>query len=110
VMGASGGGPHALACAALLPERVSATACQTSLAPSDADGLDWFGGMASDSASLRAALLGRAARDEYEQTAEFDPESFIDLATATLPFWMPAPSRWIGCESTPKRPADSLKR
>jgi pimeloyl-ACP methyl ester carboxylesterase len=84
VMGASGGGPHALACAALLPERVSATACLASLAPADADGLDWFDGMASDGASLRAALLGRAARDEYEQTAEFDPESFIDRDYAAL--------------------------
>ena len=84
VMGASGGGPHALTCAALLPERVSATACLASLAPSDADGLDWFDGMASDGASLRAALLGRAARDEYEQTAEFDPESFIDRDYAAL--------------------------
>ncbi|TFD72969.1 alpha/beta fold hydrolase [Cryobacterium gelidum] len=84
VMGASGGGPHALTCAALLPERVSATACLASLAPSDADGLDWFDGMASDGASLRAALLGRDARDEYEQTAEFDPESFIDRDYAAL--------------------------
>ncbi|WP_104190878.1 alpha/beta fold hydrolase [Cryobacterium sp. Y82] len=84
VMGASGGGPHALACAALLPERVSATACLASLAPLQADGLDWFDGMASDGESLRAAMVGRAAREEYELTAEFDPESFVDRDYAAL--------------------------
>lgn len=76
VMGASGGGPHALACAALLPERVTGVACLASLAPFAADGIDWFGGMASDGASLRAAVRGRQAREAYEATAEFDPESF----------------------------------
>ena len=84
VMGASGGGPHALACAAVLPEQVPATACLASLAPLQADALDWFGGMASDGESLRAALLGRAAREEFELTAEFDPESFNDRDYATL--------------------------
>src|SRR4051812_35034353 len=33
VMGASGGGPHALACAALLGDRVTAAACLAGLAP-----------------------------------------------------------------------------
>ncbi|GEP25822.1 alpha/beta fold hydrolase [Cryobacterium levicorallinum] len=84
VMGASGGGPHALACAAVLPEQVPATACLASLAPLQADALDWFGGMASDGESLRVALLGRAAREEFELTAEFDPESFNDRDYATL--------------------------
>ncbi|TFB83706.1 alpha/beta hydrolase [Cryobacterium algoricola] len=78
VMGASGGGPHALACAALLPERVSAVGCLASLAPLDADGFDWFAGMATDGASLRAAQLGRAERTAYEETVEFDPDSFIE--------------------------------
>ncbi|MFF0275593.1 alpha/beta fold hydrolase [Streptomyces sp. NPDC094447] len=45
VVGRSGGGPHALACAALLPERVRAAAVLVGLAPPDADGLDWYGGM-----------------------------------------------------------------
>jgi len=42
--GVSGGGPHALACAALLPDRVVAAASIASPAPFDADGLDWFAG------------------------------------------------------------------
>src|ERR1019366_4738676 len=42
VMGYSGGGPHALACAALLPERVLGVVCVAGLAPFRAEGLDWF--------------------------------------------------------------------
>jgi pimeloyl-ACP methyl ester carboxylesterase len=46
VLGRSGGGPHALACAALLPERVTRAGVLVSLAPWAAEGLDWFAGMA----------------------------------------------------------------
>ncbi|MEW1771995.1 alpha/beta hydrolase [Streptomyces sp. NPDC086777] len=46
VVGRSGGGPHALACAALLPDRVTRAAAMVALAPRDAEGLDWFAGMA----------------------------------------------------------------
>ena len=46
VLGRSGGGPHALACAALLPGRVTRAGVLASLAPWDADGLDWLAGMA----------------------------------------------------------------
>jgi pimeloyl-ACP methyl ester carboxylesterase len=45
VLGRSGGGPHALACAALLPDRMTRVAVLVGLAPSQADGLDWFEGM-----------------------------------------------------------------
>jgi pimeloyl-ACP methyl ester carboxylesterase len=45
VVGRSGGGPHALAVAALQPERVSSVAVLVSLAPYNAGGLDWFEGM-----------------------------------------------------------------
>ena len=43
--GVSGGGPHLLACAALLPNLVTAAASLASLAPVGAEGLDWFDGM-----------------------------------------------------------------
>jgi pimeloyl-ACP methyl ester carboxylesterase len=46
--GISGGGPHVLACAALLPGLVSAAASLASPAPCDAEGLDWFDGMGQD--------------------------------------------------------------
>jgi pimeloyl-ACP methyl ester carboxylesterase len=48
VWGASGGGPHALACAALLPDLVAAAAAICSLAPYGVPDLDYFSGMGSD--------------------------------------------------------------
>jgi pimeloyl-ACP methyl ester carboxylesterase len=47
-VGWSGGGPHALACAALLPDRVIAAATIASVAPRDAEGLDWLAGMGQE--------------------------------------------------------------
>lgn len=46
VVGRSGGAPHALACAALMPERVICAAALGSLAPYGAKDLDWPAGMA----------------------------------------------------------------
>jgi pimeloyl-ACP methyl ester carboxylesterase len=46
VLGRSGGGPHALACAAMLPDRITRAGVLVSLAPRSAEGLDWFAGMA----------------------------------------------------------------
>ena len=76
VMGHSGGGPHALACGALLPERVVGVVGVAGLAPFGAEGLDWFAGMAASGvASLRAAAEGRAAKEAYEASgAAYDPE------------------------------------
>ncbi|MEO8208154.1 MAG: alpha/beta hydrolase [Chloroflexota bacterium] len=45
VSGASGGGPHALACAALLPDRVIRCLAAVSVAPYGASDLDWMDGM-----------------------------------------------------------------
>jgi pimeloyl-ACP methyl ester carboxylesterase len=45
VVGRSGGGPHALACAARMPKRVLCAAILVSPAPPDALGLDWDEGM-----------------------------------------------------------------
>lgn len=77
VVGHSGGGPHALACGALLPERVVAVVSISAPAPFDAEGLDWFAGWSrSGVAEQRAALAGRTALEAYLPTAEFDPETF----------------------------------
>ncbi len=76
VAGHSGGGPHALACAALLPERVRACVAVGGLAPYGAEGLDWFGGMSDGSrGELEAAALGPAALAAQAE-AEFDASSF----------------------------------
>jgi pimeloyl-ACP methyl ester carboxylesterase len=71
VWGASGGGPHALACAALLGGRVTAVASLASVAPLDADGLDWLAGMGEDNeAEFAAARRGtEALRPMLEQWA-----------------------------------------
>ncbi|MFF0311039.1 alpha/beta fold hydrolase [Streptosporangium sp. NPDC004379] len=76
VMGHSGGAPHALACGALLPDRVLGVVGVAGMAPFDAEGLDWFAGMApSGVASLRAASEGREAKERYETSgADYDPE------------------------------------
>ena len=76
VMGHSGGGSHALACGALLPDRILGVVSMAGLAPFDARGLDWFAGMAASGVnSLRAAAAGRAEKQRYEASgAEYDPE------------------------------------
>jgi pimeloyl-ACP methyl ester carboxylesterase len=57
--GWSGGGPHALACAALLGDRCKAAATIAGVAPRGADGLDWLAGMAEENvAEFGAALAG----------------------------------------------------
>ena len=59
--GWSGGGPHALACAALLPVRCLAAATIAGVAPSDSPGLDWMAGMAEENhEEFGAALAGEA--------------------------------------------------
>ena len=80
--GHSGGGPHALACGALLPGRVTAVACVAGIAPST-DAFDWWAGMQAPG-GLRAALDGTAARERFAETDEFDPASFVAADWAAL--------------------------
>ena len=48
VAGWSGGGPHALACGALLADRVAGVLVMAGVAPYAAAGLDWMSGMGQD--------------------------------------------------------------
>ena len=82
VMGASGGGPHALACAALLAGRVMGAVCVAGLAPLTED-FDWFAGMVAPG-GLRAAVAGREARERHAETDEFDEASFTSADWAAL--------------------------
>jgi len=66
VLGWSGGGPHALACAALLPGRCLAAASLAGVAPYDGEGLDWTAGM------------GQENVDEYTLAATH-PEQLWDV-------------------------------
>jgi pimeloyl-ACP methyl ester carboxylesterase len=66
VVGWSGGGPHALACAALLPDRVASAATLGSVAPWEAEGLDWLAGMADENlAEFDAAVAGTGALQRF---------------------------------------------
>jgi pimeloyl-ACP methyl ester carboxylesterase len=84
VLGHSGGGPHALACAALLSERVIAAVSVSAPAPFGADGLDWFAGWSPGiAAENRAAAGGRVALEarwnqaQPEQMSAFFTEADI---------------------------------
>jgi pimeloyl-ACP methyl ester carboxylesterase len=69
--GWSGGGPHALACAALLPDRCLAAASVAGVAPYGAEGLDWLAGMAEENlAEFAAAQEGEAALTGFLAVAE----------------------------------------
>jgi pimeloyl-ACP methyl ester carboxylesterase len=72
-LGWSGGGPHALACAALLPDRCRAEATIAGVAPYDAPGLDWLAGMGEENiAEFGAAAAGPAALTAYLEPAARD--------------------------------------
>ena len=82
LMGASGGGPHALAPAALAPEKVSGVVTLGGSAPFT-EQFDWFAGMAAP-AALRAARDGRVARAALAERDEFAPEQFVAADYAAL--------------------------
>jgi pimeloyl-ACP methyl ester carboxylesterase len=73
-IGWSGGGPHALATAALLPERVIAVATIGGVAPYPAEGLDFLAGMGEENIEeFEAALAG--------------PEQLIPFKERAAPIW-----------------------
>jgi pimeloyl-ACP methyl ester carboxylesterase len=73
--GISGGGPHVLACAALLPDLVVAAASLASSAPYGAEGLDWFADMGQGNADDFGLLL--ADEDAARVKLEKDREEFL---------------------------------
>jgi pimeloyl-ACP methyl ester carboxylesterase len=82
IVGRSGGAPHALACAALLPSRVSSVAALASVAPVDAPDLDWCDGMTgSNLKAYRDAGAEEGVAAELAQRARqvrSDPESLLN--------------------------------
>ena len=90
VAGWSGGGPHALACAALL-EPVTAALVIAGVAPHDADGLDWAAGMGEDNvAEFGAAEQGEAALRSYleqaqEHLRDVTPQQIVTGLASLLP-------------------------
>jgi pimeloyl-ACP methyl ester carboxylesterase len=90
VWGLSGGGPPALACAALLGDLVAAVGVVASPAPWDAPGLDFFAGMGELNAEhLRRRfddLKGarRGLREEWDKRREVTGEELVDAWTTLL--------------------------
>lgn len=87
VTGGSGGGPHALAVAARLPERVIRAACYVSAAPYDAPDLDWFDGM--DAENVKE--FGWALAGEETLVRELEKEAEEKLGQLD-----DDPATWLG--------------
>jgi pimeloyl-ACP methyl ester carboxylesterase len=84
-MGWSGGGPHALACAALLPDRCVAATSLAGVAPYPAEGLDWLAGMSGENVEeFSAAFEGERALNPRLELMARDLETVqgADVATA----------------------------
>lgn len=86
VLGHSGGGPHALACAAVLGDQVIAAVSISGLSPfPDGQEDTWYAGMyAGGEATLRAARAGRAEREALVTASEYDPDMFTPADHAAL--------------------------
>lgn len=88
VVGRSGGAPHALACAALIPELVLKTVAMVSVAPVNAPGLDWYEGMADDNVGQYVALeadsvLAEQLRLRAHRTKK-DPDTLIKILISQM--------------------------
>lgn len=69
-LGWSGGGPHAMATAALLPERIMGAATIGGVAPYPAPGIDWFDGMGPENIEeFGASLEGPDALIVFKERA-----------------------------------------
>jgi pimeloyl-ACP methyl ester carboxylesterase len=80
--GLSGGGPHALACAALLPNLVVAAAALAPPAPYGSDGLDWFAGMGEENVVEFGSAVG--GRDQLERFVESATPDILQATPATI--------------------------
>lgn len=77
-IGWSGGGPHTLATAALLPDRCVASLCIAGVAPWDAEGLDYTAGMGADNIVEFGAIL-----EGEQQLVDFLTPAAAGLLQAT---------------------------
>ena len=73
-LGWSGGGPHAIACVAVAPERFPGSATIGGVAPWPAEGIDWFEGMGPENV------------EEFHATLA-DPQNSVRSAERDWPKW-----------------------
>jgi pimeloyl-ACP methyl ester carboxylesterase len=90
-MGWSGGGPHTLACAALLPDRVIAATSVASVAPYAAEGLDFLAGMGEENIVEFGAAVGGSAQlqplleAQWPALRDVAPEAIADALGDLVP-------------------------
>jgi pimeloyl-ACP methyl ester carboxylesterase len=82
VGGWSGGGPHAIACAALLPDRVINATTIAAVAPYPADGLDWLAGMGAENIEEFSECL--AGHERHTASLEKLWPTFRDVSPEDL--------------------------
>ena len=80
--GSSGGGPHALACAALLGGRCAAAATLAGVGPADAPDLDWMDGMGEGNQAEFGAA--REGRERLRAHLEADRDGIMAVAREQL--------------------------
>ena len=89
--GWSGGGPHALAMAALLPDRTAGALTIAGVAPFGVEGLDWLEGMGAQNVEeFGAAIEGEAALRPYLDAElpglqEADGPGIVEALSSVLP-------------------------
>ena len=81
-VGGSGGGPHSIALAALLPDRVISAAAIATPAPVGAEGLDWTAGMGEENVAELAAT--RASDHELQAYLERQAQSMLGTSSEEL--------------------------
>ena len=90
VVGGSGGAPHALACGALLADRVVRVGALVTPAPPDAENFDFYEGLAElNVKEFGAAVEGRKAieafLEPYVDGIRADPDDVIEQILSELP-------------------------
>ncbi len=81
-LGWSGGGPHALACAALLGERVIAAVSMAGIGPFDSEGLDFLAGMGQE--NIEEFGAARAGQEELRAYLEQEAPMLASAQPAGL--------------------------
>jgi pimeloyl-ACP methyl ester carboxylesterase len=85
-VGWSGGGPHALACAALLPDRCAAAGTIAGVAPYPADGLDFLAGMGEENVVEFSLAIKGAEHVKPVMEEQAKVFGVVDAATVTAAF------------------------
>jgi pimeloyl-ACP methyl ester carboxylesterase len=84
--GGSGGGPHVLACAALLPDRVVRAICDVGVAPLGSPGLEQDAWLASmDPANVKEFGWALAGEDVLTRELQALQQQFENAPRSTLP-------------------------